>query len=72
MVAPTHYAIRSGSAGPGGAHLKSWIVEISQDGAARREVDQKTNSDELNGSGLKPTFPVVDGGRCGFIRPVNR
>jgi hypothetical protein len=40
-ILPTHYTIHTYGSGPGGAHLKSWLVETSVDGAPS---DQRTVS----------------------------
>jgi hypothetical protein len=72
---PTHYTIGTYGYGPGGAHLKSWLVETSVDGENWREVDQRGGrwfgNKQLNGERFTATFPVADGGECRFIRLVN-
>jgi hypothetical protein len=71
-IAPTHYTIRSNFGDRGGWHLKSWVVETSEDGNNWREVDHQEGSDELNGSHSARTFAVEPvGGPCRFIRLVN-
>ena len=38
---PTSYSVRGLSDGPGGEHLKSWVIEVSNDGTENswREID---------------------------------
>jgi hypothetical protein len=70
-IVPTHYAIRTNVNGPGGKHLKSWLVETSADGRCWQQVDHREDSRELNGICLTATFPVAGGSECRFIRLVN-
>jgi hypothetical protein len=70
-IVPTHYTIRTHGNGPGGAHLKSWLVETSADGENWREVARGENNEQLNGDRFTATFAVADGGKCRFIRLVN-
>jgi hypothetical protein len=70
-VVPTGYAIRSVSAGPGGSHLKSWLVETSIDGLAWKEVDHKEDNAELNDTTVTRRFAITGGEKCRFIRLVN-
>jgi hypothetical protein len=70
-IVPTHYAIRTYGGGPGGDHLKSWLVETSLDGESWREVAREENNKQLNGRNFTGTFAVTDCGECRFIRLVN-
>jgi hypothetical protein len=70
-IVPTHYAIRTNDYGPGRAHLKSWLVETSVDGASWREVAREADSSQLNGKWFTRTFAVAGGGECRCIRLVN-
>jgi hypothetical protein len=70
-IVPTHYTIRTNDSGPGGSHLKSWLVETSADGKTWREIDHKGNNKQLNGARFTGTFAVASGGECRFIRLVN-
>jgi hypothetical protein len=70
-IVPSHYAVRTNDNGSGGQHLKSWLVETSDDGTTWREVDHKENNDDLNGSSLTGRFAISGGGACRFIRLVN-
>jgi hypothetical protein len=70
-IVPTHYTIRTYDRGPGGPHLKLWLVETSTDGENWREVAREEDNKQLNGSRFIATFPVAGGGECRFIRLVN-
>jgi hypothetical protein len=70
-IVPTHYTIRTYYRGPGGAHLKSWLVETSTDGENWREVAHEEDNKQLNGKWFTATFPVTGGEECRFIRLVN-
>jgi hypothetical protein len=69
-IVPTHYAVRTYDWPVGWCHLKSWVVEISEDGKDWREVDHKEGNADLNGPSLCKTY-VVGGSVCRFIRLVN-
>jgi hypothetical protein len=68
---PRHYTIRTNQGGPGGAHLKSWLVETSTDGRRWQELDRQEDNEQLNGTWFTGTFAVAGGGECRFIRLVN-
>jgi hypothetical protein len=70
-VIPTHYAIRTHSWYPGGCHLKSWLVETSEDGESWQEVARQEDKWEIQGEYFLRTFPVASCGECRFIRLVN-
>jgi hypothetical protein len=71
-IVPTHYTIRTkGDYGPGGCHLKSWLVETSGHGENWREVAREEDNEQLNGADFTATFAVAGGGECRFIRLVN-
>jgi hypothetical protein len=53
---------------PGGAHLKSWLVERSADGKKWRGLAREENNRKLTGSRLIGTFAVVGAEECRFIR----
>lgn len=50
------YVIRSSSYGPGLSHLKSWVVEGSNDKNVWHTIDERKNCSSLNGSSLECTF----------------
>jgi hypothetical protein len=56
-VRPTHYANRSDfNGGPGYANPKSGIIEGSNDGITRTEIDRSEENSELNARGRLPLF----------------
>jgi hypothetical protein len=67
---PTHHTIRTSRLGPGDAHLRSWLIEISADGKSWREVARKENTNQLNSERFAGTLPVAGCGECRFIRLV--
>jgi hypothetical protein len=70
-IVPTHYTIRTHAFGPGGYHLKSWLVETSTDGKNWREVAREEDNEQLDDSRFTATFAVAGGWECRFIRLVN-
>jgi hypothetical protein len=70
-IVPTHYTIRTHGGGPGGTHLKSWLVETSADGKSWQEVAHEEDNKQLNGNYFTATFAVSGGEECRFIRLVN-
>jgi hypothetical protein len=72
-IMPTHYTIRTHGCGdgPGGSHLKSWLVETSADGKSWQEVAHEEDNKQLNGRWFTATFAVAGGEECRFIRLVN-
>lgn len=71
-VTPTSYSIRSywNSNGPGGCHLKSWVLEGSKDGESWTVLDQRENNSELNDKNVTRNFTISSNlGECfRFIR----
>ena len=49
-VTPTSYSIRSQSGGSGSCHLKSWVIEASNDGQSWTEIDRRDGNSDLNAS----------------------
>jgi hypothetical protein len=70
-IMPTHYTIRTNDGSPGNTHLKSWLVETSQDGETWQKVALEEDNKQLNGKFRSATFPVADNRECRFIRLVN-
>jgi hypothetical protein len=70
-IMPTHYAIRSWSGSPGAAHPKGWVIEMSEDGVAWKEVDRREDNSELNGRAITRVFTVPGNATGRFIRLVN-
>jgi hypothetical protein len=70
-IVPTHCTIRTNGDRAGSSHLKSWLVETSEDGESWREVAREEENNQLNGKRFTGTFAVAGGGECRFIRLVN-
>ena len=47
-VIPTSYSVMSYKKRPGGHHLKSWVIEVSNDGSSWTEIDRRDNNNDLN------------------------
>ena len=58
-VAPTSYSIRSFTGKPGGAHPKSWALQVSDDGKVWDTIDSRENNSELNASSVTRNFPIT-------------
>jgi hypothetical protein len=71
-VLPSHYTIRSCYCGsPSGTwngHLKSWVIEISDDGFTWKEVDRKTDNSDLNSKNAIHSYKLSGTDECRFIR----
>jgi hypothetical protein len=50
------------SGGPGDANPKSGIIEGSNDGITRTEIDHGEENSELNARGAIATFPITERG----------
>jgi hypothetical protein len=48
-VAVTHYFLRSIGNSVNGSHLRSWVIEVSDDGSNWKEIDRRENDNHLNG-----------------------
>jgi hypothetical protein len=70
-IVPTHYTISTNIYGPGGFHLKLWLVETSTDGENWQEVAHEEDNKQFNSCRCTDTFPVAGGEECRFIRLVN-
>jgi hypothetical protein len=59
-ICPTHYSLRSNSNPAGGAHLKSWKIEVSNDiSGGWVEIDQRMRDQKLNkGRYTSALFPI--------------
>ena len=62
------YTIKTYSASENCLHLKSWILEVSNDGKSYTEIDKHDNSDLLNGSLRKAPFTVSHSTPQRFVR----
>jgi hypothetical protein len=58
QIRPTHYSIRTCSAGPNSYHLKNWVIEGSVDGNLWLEIDRRENNTDLNSSFAIKTFQI--------------
>jgi hypothetical protein len=52
-IVPAHYLIRAADDAPGWWHLKSWLVETSDDGENWRELDHKEEIKRSTAPGLR-------------------
>jgi hypothetical protein len=57
-VRPTHCSIRTYNSSPNAAHLKSWVLDGSDDGTTWMEVDRRENNSDLNNKFAVKTFTV--------------
>jgi hypothetical protein len=67
-VKVSHYSIRTLGGQPGDDHLKSWVVDGSQDGQNWIDLDQRCDNDQLNGSHAVASFEVTRSALCRYIR----
>jgi hypothetical protein len=64
-IETTHYTLRTYDRGPNWAHLKSCVVEASDDGASWTEIDRCENNGDR---GAVKTFAVAWSGSFRMIR----
>ena len=64
----THYSIKSNSDPPNNRHLRSWKVEISNDGESWRAIDEQKDCPTLNGSNFSGTFSVAPNDFSRYVR----
>ena len=57
-VIPTSYSVRSQGNGPGNSHLKSWVIEVSNDGSSWTEIDRRDNNNDLNDKYATANFKI--------------
>ena len=43
---------------PGGPHLKSWVIEVSNDGSSWTEIDRRENNNDLNDEYATANFKI--------------
>jgi hypothetical protein len=67
-IAVTHYFLRSNGGGVNDNHLKSWVLEASDDGSTWKEIDRRENATELNGTNSSSAFEVQSIVETRFIR----
>ena len=56
----TCYSLKSDGRGQNGNHLKSWVVEVSNDHQKWDEIDKRENNSILNGANLIGTFDTKE------------
>lgn len=64
----TNYSIKSNSTSKNGSNLKSWAIEISEDGKTWTKIDEQKNCEAINGSRLTGTFEVKPNKFSRYIR----
>ena len=62
------YSIKTNSGGKNGAHMKSWKIEVSNDGQNWTQIDERINCQEINGSCLTGTFNVQPNDFSRYVR----
>jgi hypothetical protein len=68
-IRPTGYSIRSQyDTGSGNCHLRSWVIESSDDGILWTEIDKRQNNNDLNGQNLTKCFHIERSQKCRCIR----
>ena len=69
-VISSSYSVRSYGWGPGGFHLKSWAIEVSNDGSSWVVIDRRDGNDGLNDKFVTANFkiPHVPSERFRFFR----
>ena len=55
-IIPSNYSIRSYNSGD--QHLRSWVIECSEDGEKWTKVDEQNDSTSLKGRNIVHTFPI--------------
>lgn len=64
----TNYSIKSYSSGANGPHLKSWTIEVSNDGQTWKKIDEHKDCQTLNGPRITGTFEVQPNDFSRYIR----
>ena len=54
-VIPTSYSVRSSD---GFCHIKSWVIEVSNDGSSWTEIDRRDNNNDLHGKYATANFRI--------------
>ena len=57
-VLPTSYSVKSYDCGPGGWNLKSWVLEVSQNGSDWTVVDSRNDNHDLDDSLVTRNFTI--------------
>ena len=69
-VKVTSYSINSVK-GRSSHHLKSWVIEVSDDGSKWTQIDVQKESQKLNGTNLIATFDVSPSEYSRYVRLRN-
>jgi hypothetical protein len=67
-VAATHYVLRSNGNGPGNRHLRSWVLEVSENGRDWRVIDRREEDGSLNDCNKVRSFELRTIVETRFIR----
>ena len=67
-IIPSAYSIRSSAWERGRWHLKSWVIEVSEDGIDWKEIDRRDDNDELNDRLAVGVFEVRDKIESRYLR----
>ena len=67
-VIPASYSVKSQGDLPGGDHLKSWVIEVSNDEKQKSwiEIDRREDNYDLNGSSVTRNFKISRVPSTGF------
>ena len=57
-VTPRSYSVMSAGGLPGWEHLKSWVIEVSNDGHSWTEIDRRDNNNDLNNKFATVNFEI--------------
>ncbi|KAK8871588.1 hypothetical protein M9Y10_007322 [Tritrichomonas musculus] len=58
LVQLTDYALETFDNSPNGVHIKSFVIEVSNDGKSWNEIDRQTDCSQLNNSNVKAVFSI--------------
>ena len=64
----TNYSIKSYNSSVNGPHLKSWTIEVSNDGKTWKKIDEHKDCQTLNGPRITGTFEVEPNDFSRYIR----
>ena len=57
-VIPTSYTVKASQSAPGYYHLKSWVIEVSNDRYSWTEIDRRDNNNDVNGDYATANFKI--------------
>jgi hypothetical protein len=68
-VKATHYSIRTRTnVGANSINTRSWLIEVSDEGASWQEVSRETEDQNVNGANRSHTFNISNPMMCRFLR----